>query len=273
LLLRDVFIRAICSTAEAFGLCFQLLLISSGQSGTPARAAAAFLPLIIDGSMNIAAAFGDTALSLDETVVVMPEYAALIVSALPGSAAPPAALLIHEKTFIRDLGRRFDETFARSQPLLAPKERSNRQQAQTLFRQCYETTGALAVMRDGLNPLVLSEDAFGTYLSICGYEGEAYDWRMDEFQKRKAAFDDSLKRGMTLRELAPSSLLDDVATNGVCSLFGEDFLEPGAVMIGPRTCVDLLEGYTRYLNIYPDFSLTVHDQGKPSGADCQTQAG
>ena len=110
-------------------------------------------------------------------------------------------------------------------------------------------------MRDGLNPLVLSEDGFGTYLKKCGYEGEAYAWRMDEFRKRKAAFDGSLKRGMTLREMVPLSLLESVLTNGLCIMFSEDFLEPDTVRIDLKTCVDLLEGYTHYLNVYPDFSL------------------
>ena len=255
LLLQDAFIHTIRNTAEAFDLRFQMLLSTSGQSGSPARAVNAFLPLIIDGSMNIAVAYRETSFCLDEAAVVMPEYAAMVITTLPDSPALSAALLIHEKTFVRDLGRRIGETFARSQPLLASPERSSRQQVQTLLRQCYETTGALAVMRDGLNPLVLTEDAFGTYLKSCGYEGEAYDWRIDEFRKRKEAFDGSLKRGMTLRELVPLSLLDDAVTNEVCTIFGEDFLEPGPVMIGCQTCADLLEGYTRYLNLYPDFSL------------------
>jgi hypothetical protein len=255
LLLRDVFLHTIRNTAEAFGLRFQVLLTTSGRSGSPAKAINAFLPLIIDGSMSIAVAYREPALSVDEAAVVMPEYAAMVITTLPDSPAPPAALLIHEKTFVRDLSRRIGETFSRSQPLLASPERSSRQQVQTLLRQCYESTGALAVLRDGLNPLVLTEDAFGAYLKRCGYEGEAYDWRIDEFRRRKEAFDGSLKRGMTLRELVPLSLLDDAVTNEVCTISGEDFLEPGPVMIGCQTCADLLEGYTRYLNLYPDFSL------------------
>ncbi len=255
LLLQDAFVHTILNSAEAFGLRYQILLTISGQSSTPARAVNAFLPLIIDGSINIAIAYRETSFCVDEAAVVMPEYAAMVITTLPDSPAPSAALLIREKTFVRDLDRRIGETFARSQPLLASPERSNRQQVQTLLRQCYEATGALAVMRDGLNPLILTEDAFGAYLKLRGYEGEAYDWRIDEFRKRKEAFDGSLKRGMTLRELVPLSLLDDVVTNEVCTISGEDFLEPGPVMISCQTCADLLEGYTRYLNQYPDFSL------------------
>ncbi len=255
LLLHDILIHAICNTVDGFGLRCQMLLTASGQSQTPSGAVAAFMPLIIDGLVDVAIACEDAALPIDQSMIIIPESAAMMIAALPDSMAFPTALMVQEKTFIRDLDRRFAEAFTRSQPLLASPERSTARQVQSLARQCYETTGALAVMRDGLNPLVLSEDGFGAYLKKCGYEGEAYVWRMDEFRNRKAAFDGSLKRGMTLRELVPLSLLDSVVTNGVCTMFGEDFLEPGEVMIGTDTCVDLLEGYSRYLNIYPDFSL------------------
>jgi len=255
LLLNPVLIHAICNTVNGFGLRCQMLLKASGQSKTPSRAVTAFMPLIIERRMNVAIAYEDAALPIDRSMIIIPECAAMMIAALPDSAAFPIALMVHEKTFIRDLDRRFAETFTRSQPLLASLERSTARQVQSLARQCYETTGALAIMRDGLNPLVLSEDGFGAYLKKCGYEGEAYVWRMDEFRKRKAAFDGSLKRGMTLRELVPLSLLDSMATNGVCTMFSEDFLEPDTVRIDLKTCVDLLEGYTHYLNVYPDFSL------------------
>lgn len=251
----DSFVRVIKNAIDTFGIRFRILLSLSNKNIQPSETVIAYITQIIEQDFEVFVAYEDTVSFTEETTVIIPGSCAMKITMLAGSSAPPAALLIREKTYVHDAQRSFIKTIARSQPLFDPPAQSTGRRFQGMSKESYEKGGGLSVIRDGLCPLYMSSLGFGHFLVSQGYEGEAFDWRLNEFRQRKESMDAFLKCGMPLRELLPLQLLDAVAEKGSCAISGEDLLETGKVRIDTSICLEMLEGYMHYLTVFPNFSI------------------
>jgi len=253
----DSFVHLIKNSMDTFGIRFRVLLSLSNKNIQPSKTLITYITQIVNQDIEVSVAYEDTVPFAEETMVIIPGRCVMTITILADSSAPPAALLIKEKTYVHDAGRNFIETIARSQPLFDLPAQSTSRRFQSMSQESYEKGGGLSIIRDGLSPLYMSAGGFEHFLVAQGYEGEVFEWRLNEFCERKEAMDGNLKYGMPLRELIPLPLLDAVAEKGSCVMFGEDLLETGAVRINTSICLEMLEGYMHYLTVFPNFSIRV----------------
>lgn len=252
---NSAFVHAVNNAVETFELHFKILLALPYKDKQPSKTIITYLNLILQKEVEVSVVFEDVATFTEETIVIIPGHSAMLISLLPGSASPPVSLLVQEKTYVRDIEKSFIETTGRAQPLFVSPTESTQRQLQKIAKESYVKTGSLFIIRDGLNPLFLSSDGFGLFLESHGYKDDAYKWRMEEFNQRKAIMDEGLRYGLTLKELMPIAPLCDVTEKGCCTVAGEDFLETAAIRLNAKICLDLLDGYIHYLNVYPNFSI------------------
>lgn len=249
------FLYAVNNAVDSFGLRFHLLLALPYKDRQPSRTVLAYLDRILDGSMEVAVVFEDNSAVIEETAVINPNHCVVLISSLIDSAAPAAALVIREETFVRDLEKRFNESYGRAQTFFAPAAESTRRQLQTIANESYVSTNTLFFLRDGLQPLFLSPNGFKRFLQSLGYQDDDLQWRMEEFEKRKAVMEEGLANGLHLKELLPLAPLCEVMETGSATVPGEDFFETAGVKLHDEVCLDLLEGYIHYLNAYPNLSI------------------
>lgn len=252
---NSAFVHAVNNAVETFGLHFKILLALPYKDKQPSNTIITYLSLIVQKKVEISVVFEDAAVFTEETIVIIPGQSTMLISLLPDSVSPPVALLVQERTYLRDIEKSFVKTAARAQSLFLSPTESTRRQLQKIAKESYVKTNSLFIIREGLNPLFLSSYGFGLFLDSRGYKDDAYKWRMEEFNERKAIMDEGLRYGLTLKELTPIAPLCDVTEKGCCTVAGEDFMETAAIQLDAKICLDLLEGYIHYLNVYPNFSI------------------
>ncbi len=194
----DSFVHVIKNAINSFGIRFRILLSLQNKHIEPSTTIITFITQIIDQDIEVFVVYEDTVSFSEETMLIIPERCVLTITMLSDSSAPPAALLIREKTYIHDAERSFIETIAHSRPLFDLSAQSTGRRFQSMVKESYEKGGRLSVIRNGLSPLYMSMSGFEHFLVAQGYEGEAFDWRLNEFCERKEALDGNLREGMPL---------------------------------------------------------------------------
>jgi hypothetical protein len=196
-----------------------------------------------------------------QMVIIVPEVCVGIISELQGSFTPAASVFITEEVCLRDACSGFDQAFDYALPIVTPLGDINGKNTLDTLRRDYAEPGGLNILSGSLNPIYASQEAYSTFMIRRSCRSDVLLKRCAEFERLKECMDDALRTGAAVREILSLDGLNRIAEEKCCRMSGAYFGEREAITMDTRMCIDLLEGYIRYLDAFPNLQLLIAGSG------------
>jgi hypothetical protein len=191
--------------------------------------------------------------------LIVPDTAVMLVTETPGAAAPPVAVIVTDRSFAGEAQKSFEQTARYAQPALQVYGDDYSRNILEILHMEFATPGSLDVVKDSINPLYMTTEAYGRALRALGHEGQEFAWRSAEFTRFKSGMDGALGGDTVFREILSLSRLRQVARDGFCRMPGLYFMQKGFVDLNAGGCAAILNGYIHYLDTVPNFHLLILD--------------
>lgn len=236
------------------------LLSISSNSFALSRIINTYMQPIVTASMEVATVHGTTQPMIDQMSVMVPGICVGIISEIHDSHAPVAALFITEETFLKDAQSSFERGFHYAQPIVTLYSDSFAKNILDIFYQEFAEPGDLDIIKDSINPMYMSKEAFDAFLYTRGHKEDALIRRSNEFNRFKSGMDENLRNGTVFREILSRERLERIANEKCCRMPGVYFMEKGILELNTKGCIALLEGYIDYLEAFPNFNLMIANE-------------
>lgn len=253
--ISGLIIRAI----EKSRLRIRLLVCVSGDTQAISRLIDVYMQPLVSGHIRLLLVHGMTQTVTNQMHLIIPESAVLLVTETPGIAAPPVALVVTDRSFVEETQKSFEQTVRYAQPALQVYSDDYSRNILEILYMEFATPGSLDVVKDSLNPLYMTKEAYDRALLAMGHEGAEFAWRSAEFARFKAGMDGVLGGDSVFREILSLSRLMQVAQDGFCRMPGLYFMKKGFVNLNAEGCAAILDGYIQYLENAPNFHLLILD--------------
>lgn len=255
--IQDAFVAEIIKASHAKNVCLRMLVAISSNSGSLSHIISAYIPMIASGKMSLHISHGMTQPIIYQSKVLIPDTCVVVITELPDSFSPPAALFITEKSFLTDYAARFNRIVQSAMPLIQFYPDSSLKGIADLLHREFSDTGDLDILNDSLNPLVLECREYIEILKQKGFRGNALEWRVQEYLRIKDGFENNMKDGVVFREIISAVFLKHTVVNGSCELPSTYFMDTGKSLINTKSCAAILNGYARMLETHPNYHLFV----------------
>lgn len=260
----DVLLRHI----ESKNLQIRLLISLSNNTNAMSKLINLYMPAIIKGNLVIGVTHGMTQAVSNQMNIICCGECVVQITETAKAAVPPIALIIKDSLFVKDVQKSFDSSMNYSQPLLQIfTDNYSRNILEIIFME-FCSPGALDVIKDSLNPMYMSLEAYDRVLKSMGHKGEQFKWRSAEFVRFKAGFDANYEAGTQFREIVPLSRLNKIIKLGYCRQPALYFMYKSVMQLDTQGCIETLKGYLKYLKKYPNFNLVIVDDAPQLNADC-----
>ncbi|HHW00878.1 MAG TPA: helix-turn-helix transcriptional regulator [Clostridiaceae bacterium] len=253
--ISGLIIRAI----EKSRLQIRLVVCVSGDTQAISRLIDVYMKPLVSGHIRLLLLHGMTQTVTNQMHLIIPDGAVMLVTETPGVAAPPVALIVTDRSFVEETQKSFEQTVRYAQPALQVYSDDYSRNILEILYMEYATPGSLDVVKDSLNPLYMTQEAYDRALLALGHEGAEFAWRSAEFARFKAGMDGVLGGDSVFREILSLSRLMQVARDGFCRMPGLYFMKKGFVNLNAEGCAAILNGYIRYLESVPNFHLLILD--------------
>ncbi|NLT97591.1 MAG: helix-turn-helix transcriptional regulator [Christensenellaceae bacterium] len=237
----------------------RLVVCVSGDTQAMSALIDTYMGALVSGHIQLSVVHGLTQTVTNQMHLIIPGTAAMLVTETPGLIAPPVAVIIREPSFIVEIQKSFEQAARYAQPVLnIYGDDFSRNILEILYRE-FCTPGALDVVKDNINPMYMTEDAYNRVLLAQGHNEEEYAWRSGEFTRFKSGMNETLRGGSVFREILSLARLNQIAQDGFCRMPGLYFMNKGFVLLDAQGCIEVLNGYVRYLETVPNFHLLILD--------------
>jgi len=236
----------------------RLVVCVSGDTQAMSSLIDNYMGVLVSGHIRLSVVHGLTQTVTNQMHLIIPGTAAMLVTETPG-VAPPVAVIVREPSFLTDIQKSFDQTARYAQPVLNIYGDDFSRNILEILYQEFCTPGALDVVKDNINPMYMTEDAYNRVLLAQGHNEAEYAWRSGEFTRFKSGMDDTLRGGSVFREILSLTRLNQIVQDGFCRMPGLYFMNKGFVLLDAQGCIDILNGYVRYLETVPNFHLLILD--------------
>ncbi|MEA4816392.1 MAG: helix-turn-helix transcriptional regulator [Lachnospiraceae bacterium] len=240
-------------------LKFNMVVCISGDTKAVSALIYAYMAALVSGHIKLSVVHGMTQTVTNQMHLIVPGIAAVLVTETPGAASPPVAVVIREESFVAEIQESFERALRYAQPVLTVYGDNFARNILEILYWEFCTPGALDVVKDSINPMYMSEDAYNRILHESGHIGEEYSWRSLEFIRFKSGMDETLKGGTVFREILSLSRLNQIARDGFCRMPGLYFMNKGFIKLNREGCAAILDGYIRYLKNVPNFHILILD--------------
>ena len=214
---------------------------------------------MVAGTIRFYTFFGSTKNVAEQLVCIFSNSEVAIITEASGGSSYPVGTFIHDRDFAREISQSFDATYRYSQPMFnIITDEYTRSMIEALYCE-YCLPGALSVVKDSVNPMYMSFEDYCRVLRDRYPVESEYAWRCTEFRRFRDGFDSVLENGMICREIISLKRLKAIISERKCKMAGVYFLGKGFFDLDLQGCRDILAGYIRYLNRYPNFSLLILD--------------
>ncbi|MEL7609631.1 MAG: helix-turn-helix transcriptional regulator [Bacillota bacterium] len=251
--ISGLIIRAI----EKTRLKIRLVICVSGDTQAISRLIDVYMQPLVSGHIRLLLVHGMTQAVTHQMHVIIPDSAVMLVTETPGVAAPPVALVVTDRSFVEETQKSFEQTVRYAQPALQVYSDDYSRNILEILYMEFATPGSLDVVKDSVNPLYMTKEAYDRALLALGHEGAEFAWRSAEFARFKAGMDGVLGGDSVFREILSLSRLMQVARDGFCRMPGLYFMKKGFVNLNAEGCVAILNGYIHYLEAVPNFHLLI----------------
>lgn len=237
----------------------RLVVCVSGDTQAMSALIGTYMGALVSGHVRLSVVHGLTQTVTNQMHLIIPGAAAILVTETPGITAPPVAVVVREPSFLADIQKSFDQTARYAQPVLnVYGDEFSRNILEILYQE-FCTPGALDVVKDNINPMYMTEEGYNRVLLAQGHNEAEYAWRSGEFTRFKSGMDRTFKGGSVFREILSLARLNQIARDGFCRMPGLYFMNKGFVLLDAQGCIDILNGYVRYLETVPNFHLLILD--------------
>lgn len=244
---------------EKNDLNVRLIVCVSGDTQAMSVLIGTYMGALVSGHVRLSVVHGLTQTVTNQMHLIIAGIAVMLVTETPGVTAPPVAVVIREPAFITEVKKSFAQAVRYAQPVLnIYGDDFSRNILEIIYRE-FCTPGALDVVKDSINPMYMSELAYNRVLSTHGHSEAEYAWRSAEFARFKSGMDEALKGGSVFREILSLSRLNQISKDGFCRMPGLYFIKKGFVLLDAEGCINIIDGYIRYLESVPNFHLLILD--------------
>lgn len=241
-------------------LKIRMVVCVSGNTKAMSMLVDTYMAALITGHIQLSVVHGMTQTVTNQMHLILPGKLAVLVTETPGRISPPVAVFLREPSFITEIQSSFEQAARYAQPVLNIYGDEFSRNILEIIYQEFCTPGALDVVKDNVNPMYLTEEAYNRVLRIHGHNETEYAWRSAEFTRFKSGMDETLRGGSVFREILSLSRLNQIVRDGFCRMPGLYFMKKGFVHLDAQGCVDILNGYIHYLEAFPNFHLLILDE-------------
>lgn len=240
-------------------LKIRLVVCVSGDTQAMSELIGTYMGALVSGHIQLSVVHGMTQTVTNQMHLIIPGTAAMLVTETPGIAAPPVAVIISETSFVGEIQKSFEQASRYAQPVLnIYGDDFSRNILEIIYIE-FCTPGALDVVKDNINPMYMTEEAYSRVLRTHGHNEAEYAWRSAEFTRFKSGMDETLRDGSVFRELLSLFRLNQIAQDGFCRMPGLYFMRKGFVCLDTQGCIAILNGYIHYLETVPNFHVLILD--------------
>lgn len=240
-------------------LHIRLLVCISGNTQALSRLIDTYMQPLVSGHVSLLVVHGMTQTVTNQMHIILPEKYAVLITETPKTAAPPVAVIVREKAFVREIQLSFERSICYAHPVLNVYDDNFSRNILEILYVEFATPGNLDIVKDSINPMYMTADAYDRFLLTHGHSKAEYTWRSAEFVRFKSGMDEILKGGAVFREILSLSRLNQIAQDGFCRMPGLYFMKKGFVKLDAEGCAAILDGYIHYLNTVPNFNVLILD--------------
>lgn len=251
--------RLLLRMIDGGGLHIRLLVCVSGNTKAMSRLITAYMQALVSGHIQLSVVHGLTQTVTNQMHLIIPDKYTVLITETPKTDAPPIAAIVSDKSFVREMQKSFEQTIRYAQPVLNIYGDDYSRHILEIIYTEFAAPGALDVVKDSINPMYMSPDAYDRFLRTQGHNGEEFAWRSAEFIRFKSGMDEALRGGAVFREILSLARLNNIAQDGCCRMPGLYFMNKGFVTLDAKGCAAILSGYLHYLYTVPNFHLLILD--------------
>ncbi|HMM30795.1 MAG TPA: hypothetical protein PKB13_03340 [Clostridia bacterium] len=240
-------------------LRLNMVVCVSGDTHAMSKLLDSYMGALISGHVRLSVVHGMTQTVTSSMHILVQSDYAMLVTETAGASSPPIATVIRNMDFIREMQDSFDIATRYAQPILNIYDDNFSRNILEILYMEFCTTGALDIVKDSINPLYMTAEAYDRFLKTRGHSPEEYAWRSAEFVRFKSSLNGVLKAGSHYREILSLSRLNDIVLRGSCRMAGLYFMERGYIDLDTMGCAAVLNGYISYLESTPNFSMLILD--------------
>jgi len=240
-------------------LRIRLLVCISGNTQAMSRLISTYMQSLVSGSIRLSVVHGLTQTVTNQMHLIIPEKYAVLITETPGNTAPPVATIVGDKAFVRETQKSFEQTIRYAQSVLNIYGDDYSRNILEIIYTEFATPGDLDVVKDNINPMYMTPDAYDSFLRTLGHSEEELAWCSAEYFRFKSGLDQTLQGGAVFREILSLARLNQIAQDGFCRMPGLYFMNKGFVVLDAEGCAAILNGYIHYLNSVPNFHLLILD--------------
>ena len=238
----------------------RLLITLSSDTMAMSRIISMYIQPIVEANLSLSVIHGMTQAITSQTTFIIGKKCVMFITETPKSSAPPIATVAYEESFIKEAEKSFEKACNYSQSLLQRyNDNYSRNVLEILYHE-FAMPGNLDIIKDNLNPMYMSLEAYDRFLRLCGHKGEQFKWRSAEFVRFKNGMEENLKSGTVFREILSLKRLNQIAEDGECKMPALYFMYRGIVRLDAKGCLSIFEGYIERLKNIPNFNLLILDE-------------
>lgn len=253
------FSRLLLHKIEEKHLRVRLLVCVSGNTQAMSRLIDTYMQPLVSGRIRLSVVHGMTQTVTNQMHLIIPEKYVMLITEIPRASAPPVAAIVSEQAFIKETQISFERAIRYAQPVLNIYDDNFSRNILEILYVEFASPGNLDIVKDNINPMYMTPDAYNRFLRTHGHGEAEFAWRSAEFIRFKSGMDEALKGGAVFREILSLSRLNQIAQYGFCRMPGLYFMRKGFVKLDAEGCSAILEGYIRYLNAVPNFHVLILD--------------
>lgn len=237
-------------------LVVRMLVQSANNSTMSSRLVSAYMPLLVLGSFTLSVIQGTPQTFTASMDILFSNHSAILITEAAQKKTAAIATVIRDSEIIADMQDNFETTLRFARPMMTAYDDSFARNIIEAFFEEYGVPGSLDVIKSGLNPMYMTVEHYGKVLRKFGHTGEQYTWRYNEFIRFKNSMDEVLKSSR-FREVLSLPKLEEIAETGRCKMPSMYFMDAGVWYLDAEDCVNILDGYIRYLVEEPDFHVII----------------
>jgi hypothetical protein len=179
-------------------LHFQMVVCVSGDTQAMSRLLDAYIEALISGHVRLCIVHGLTQTITSAMHILVSDDLCFLINETIGASAPPIAAVIRNKAFAAEATGNFEAAARYAQPVLKIYGDEFTRDVIEILALEYCTPGALDVVKDSINPMFMTTEAYDRFLKTRGHSKDEFSWRSAEFARFKAGMDANLKKWCAL---------------------------------------------------------------------------
>ena len=260
IVLHEAISRMLLDSIMNNGSKIRLLITMSSDVTAMSRLLDRYTQAMVEGFLSVAVVHGMTQDVINQATFIFENRLVFIVCETPKSIAPPIGIPTYDASFIKESKKSFEHTYNYSHPLLRRYDDNLARNVLDIMYYEFTTPGDLDIIKDNINPLYMTTDAYNQFLGTLGNKGKQLKWRAETFARYKTGMDENLGNGTVFREMISLKRLNQIIIDGMCKMPAIYFFGTGLVSLNAAGCLSTLEGYIGYLNRFANFHLVVLDE-------------